>query len=127
MNPGVFAMRPALLCLLLALGANVIASEVTTEMLQPGDHTRMVQSDDRERSYLVHVPRSYDPKNPTPVVLILHGAWTNGPITAIYSGLNKTADEKNFIAVYPNGTGLRDAALFWNSGGRDRQALMGRA
>jgi polyhydroxybutyrate depolymerase len=72
------------------------------------------------------VPKNYDPKKPTPVVLILHGAWTNGLITAIYSGLNRTADEKNFIAVYPNGTGMLETALFWNSGGRDRQALMGR-
>jgi polyhydroxybutyrate depolymerase len=112
-------MHAAILLCALAVGADA-------QPLTPGTHSRTLQVDDRERSYQVYVPEKYDPKRPTPVVLVLHGAWTNGPITAIYSGLNRTADEKNFIAVYPNGTGLRDAALFWNSGGRDRQGYLGR-
>jgi polyhydroxybutyrate depolymerase len=119
-------MKFALCFCIIALASNVFAAEVTTELLKPGDYTRTVQSDDRERSYLVHVPKNYDSKQSTPVVLVFHGAWTNGPITALYSGLNRMADDKNFIAVYPNGTGLRDTALFWNSGGRDRAMQMGR-
>jgi polyhydroxybutyrate depolymerase len=119
-------MRPMLLLGILAFGTSGLATEVTQEMLQPGDYTRTLKVDDRDRSYLVHVPHNYDPKQPTPVVLVLHGAWTNGPITAVYSGLNRTADDKNFIAVYPNGTGMRDTVLFWNSGGRDRTTQMGR-
>jgi polyhydroxybutyrate depolymerase len=110
----------------LAFAANVLASEVTTDLLTPGDYTRTLQCDDRDRSYLVHVPPQYNPQHPTPVVLVLHGACTNGPITAFYTGLNRTADANNFIAVYPNGTGLQNAALFWNSGGRDRQNYLGR-
>ena len=86
------------------------------EHLQPGDSTRTVLIGDRERSYLVHVPPQYNPEKPTPVVLALHGAWTNGKVMEIYSGLNHTADANGFIAVYPNGTGPSDATLFWNSG-----------
>ena len=112
-------MYPAVLCFAVALAAN-------TDSLAPGNHTRTLQVDGRERSYLVHVPPSYDSTQHTPVVLVLHGAWTNGPITAIYSGLDHTADDNNFISVYPNGTGLHDTALFWNSGGRDRKAPLGR-
>jgi len=48
--------------------------------LAPGDHARTLQVDGRERSYLVHTPPKYDPKQPTPVVLILHGAGTNAQI-----------------------------------------------
>ncbi len=103
-----------------ALLFSLFAVMASAEPLQPGSHTRTVHVDGRERSYLVHVPPKYDSKRPTPVVLALHGAWTNGPITALYSGLNRTADEQNFIAVYPNGTGLRDTALFWNSGHLDK-------
>jgi polyhydroxybutyrate depolymerase len=103
-----------------ALVFSLFAVMASAESLQPGNHTRTLQVDGRERSYLVHVPPKYDPKKPTPLVLALHGAWTNGPITALYSGLNRTADEQNFIAVYPNGTGLRDTALFWNSGHLDK-------
>ncbi|HTQ38827.1 MAG TPA: PHB depolymerase family esterase [Pirellulales bacterium] len=112
-------MNAVLLCCALALGADV-------QPLAPGTHNRTLTVDDRERSFQVYVPEKYNPQQPTPVVLVLHGAWTNGPITAIYSGLNRTADQNNFIAVYPNGTGMRDTALFWNSGGRDRQGLLPR-
>ncbi len=102
-------MNAALVCCLLAIGA-------AAEPLAPGNYTRTLQVGGRERSYLVHVPPKYDPKQPTPVVLVFHGAWTNAAITVAYSGLNSTADEKNFIAVYPNGTGPRDTMLFWNAG-----------
>jgi polyhydroxybutyrate depolymerase len=64
-----------------------------------------------KRTYYVHVPPSYDPNKPTPVVLALHGATMNGPLMASFSGLNQKADEAGFLAVYPNGTGN-----FWNGG-----------
>jgi polyhydroxybutyrate depolymerase len=83
----------------------------------PGDHIRSVKIDDSSRSYLVHVPPKYDAKKPTPVVLILHGAGTNGPITVSFTGMNNKADEAGFVAVYPNGTGLAGLMLTWNAGG----------
>jgi polyhydroxybutyrate depolymerase len=86
------------------------------EPLEAGNYTRTLQVGGRERSYIVHVPPKYDPKHPSPVVLVLHGAWTNANITVAYSGLSRTADGKNFIAVYPNGTGPRESTLFWNAG-----------
>ena len=54
---------------------------------------------DVDRSCLVHVPPQYDPQKPTPVVLVLHGAGTNGQITVFSCGLNKRSDEAGFIAV----------------------------
>ena len=101
-------MNAVLICCALAVAA--------AEPLAPGNSTRTLQVDGRERSYIVHVPPKYDPKTPTPVVLVLHGALTNASLTVLYSGLNRTADEKNFVAVYPNGTGSNDTNLFWNSG-----------
>jgi len=85
--------------------------------LGPGDYTRTLEVSGRERSYLVHVPPKYDPKQPTPVVLAFHGAMTNGPIMALASGLSDKADEAGFIVVYPNGTGKGSLLLVWNSGG----------
>jgi polyhydroxybutyrate depolymerase len=101
-------MHAALLCTVLAMAAS--------EPLSPGNSTRTLQVAGRERSYIVHVPAKYDATKPTPVVLIFHGAFTNGSITQLYSGMNRTADEKDFIAVYPNGTGPTEATLFWNAG-----------
>src|SRR5262245_57012934 len=109
-------MHAAFFLCLAALGASA-------EPLKAGDHERTLQSDGRERSYLVHLPASYDGREPMPVVLALHGAWTNGRIMQFYSGLNRTADEKSFIVVYPNGTGPNDTTLFWNSGRTDKRLL----
>jgi hypothetical protein len=33
-------------------------------MLKPGDHTRSLKVDGRDRSYLVHIPKKYDGKTP---------------------------------------------------------------
>jgi len=51
-----------------------------------------------------------------PVVLALHGAAMNGPMMAVFFGLNEKADEAGFIVVYPSGTGM-GIFLTWNSGG----------
>lgn len=85
--------------------------------LGPGDHTRSLKMGDVDRSYLVHVPPTYDASKPTPVILVLHGAGTNGQITVFFTGLNKKANAAGFVAVYPNGTGLANLLLTWNSGG----------
>ncbi len=78
------------------------------------------QIGDLHRSYVVHVPPHYDPKHPLPVVLALHGAGTNGRMTAVLTGLDKKADEADFAVVYPNGTGAGGIMLTWNSGGSRR-------
>jgi polyhydroxybutyrate depolymerase len=51
-----------------------------------------------------------------PVVLVLHGAATNGAITVFFTGMNQKADDAGFVAVYPNGTGLAGLMLTWNAG-----------
>ena len=71
---------------------------------------------EQKRTYLVHVPKGYDPKKPAPVVLALHGAAMNGSMMVWFSGLNKKSDEAGFIVVYPSGTGT-GPFLTWNAGG----------
>ncbi len=84
--------------------------------LSAGDSTRQLVQGELKRSYKVHIPPSYDGKNPLPVVLVLHGAAMNGPIMEWFCGLSKKADEAGFIAVYPNGTGPGGTLLTWNAG-----------
>ncbi|MBL8794597.1 MAG: dienelactone hydrolase family protein [Planctomycetia bacterium] len=86
------------------------------DLLGPGDHTRSIKLGEQTRSYLVHIPKGYDPKKPTPVVLALHGAAMNGPMMAPFCGLSAKADEGGFIVVYPSGTGA-GIFLTWNAGG----------
>ncbi len=86
------------------------------EAIGPGDHTRTLMMGEQKRTYLVHVPKGYDPKKPAPIVLALHGAAMNGPMMVWFSGLNKKSDEAGFIVVYPSGTGT-GPFLTWNAGG----------
>jgi polyhydroxybutyrate depolymerase len=95
----------------------LIAATLGSDPLAPGNHTRELNVDERERTYLVHVPTQYDSEKPTPVVLIFHGAGTNADITVPFTGLNRKSDEAGFVAVYPNGTGA-GIFLTWNAGGR---------
>lgn len=103
-------------CLLLACVLTARALAQTSALLNPGDHTRTVMMGEQKRTYLVHIPPKYDPKQPTPVILALHGAAMNGPLMALFCGLNQTADEAGFMVVYPSGTGL-GPFLTWNAGG----------
>ncbi len=77
-------------------------------------------SSGEERSYLLYVPKSNDPKNPAPLVITLHG-YSSNPSDAIYSSRwNKIADQEGLIAVYPLGY---STPTYWHifendSGGR---------
>jgi len=94
--------------------------------LTPGDHVRQIELDGRARSFLVHVPPKYDSRKPTPVVLVFHGAAMNAHMMAWFCGMNAKSDEAGFIAVYPNGTGVGDTLLTFNSWGKPTPGPNGR-
>jgi polyhydroxybutyrate depolymerase len=81
------------------------------------DQTITLTHDGIERSYILHVPASYDGSQPVPLVLVFHGGGGKADGIMQSSGFNQLADEKGFIVVYPNGTGrLGDKLLTWNGG-----------
>jgi polyhydroxybutyrate depolymerase len=94
----------------------LLAALAAVDPLSPGDHTRTLKVDGRERSYLVNVPKSYDGTKPVPVVLAFHGGLTNADVMVRFSGLSEKADEAGFVVVYPNGTGRQEPLLTWNAG-----------
>jgi polyhydroxybutyrate depolymerase len=104
----------------------LVLSAARPGTLGPGDHTRTLMMGGQTRTYLVHVPKGYDPKKPAPVVLALHGAAMNGPMMVWFSGLNKKSDEAGFIVVYPSGTGT-GPFLTWNAGGFKGKMAEGKA
>lgn len=73
----------------------------------------VMEFDGLRRTYRVYVPESYDPTQPTPLVLSLHGFASNARQQMEFSQWNRVADENNFIVVYPQGAG---APPGWNSG-----------
>jgi polyhydroxybutyrate depolymerase len=85
-------------------------------MLTPGKHWFELAVDGRTRSYLVHVPPSYDGSSPWPALLAFHGATSNARLMEVFSGVSDKADQAGFLAVYPNGTGNLPNVLTWNAG-----------
>ena len=56
-----------------------------------------------ERTYRVHLPKSYDGSQPTPLVLAFHMLTGNGRTMEWITHFNRVADEGGFIVVYPDG------------------------
>jgi polyhydroxybutyrate depolymerase len=78
-----------------------------------GWSARTVVSDDRERCYHLYVPRGYDPSQPVPVVVSMHGFLSNPNSQAVISGWHRLADREGFLVVYPQGTSFPKR---WNAG-----------
>lgn len=81
------------------------------------ESTHTLSYDGLERTYILHVPTTYDRNRAAPLVLDFHGGAGNANNQMRNSKFGELADEKGFIVVYPNGTGrLEDKILTWNGG-----------
>jgi polyhydroxybutyrate depolymerase len=88
-----------------------------TTSFQAGDTTNMLTHDGIERTYILHVPASYDEKQSVALVLDFHGGGGNASTQMRTSNFSSLADEIGFIVAYPNGTGRQeDKLLTWNGG-----------
>jgi polyhydroxybutyrate depolymerase len=71
------------------------------------DHTNgRIISSGKKRSYLLHVPKNYDPATPTPLVISIHGfaEWPAHQMQMTRWG--HLADQYGFIVVCPSGSGF---------------------
>ena len=55
------------------------------------------------RSYWIHLPPGYEASRPTPLVLVFHGGGGTSAGAESSTGISRLADQKGFIAVYPQG------------------------
>jgi len=62
-----------------------------------------VRSAGRVRTYRMHVPPTLVAGERAPLVLLFHGAPSNGRDAQMFMGFDAVADARGFIAVYPNG------------------------
>jgi polyhydroxybutyrate depolymerase len=83
-----------------------------TGLAQAGDSARTLTSGGIERCYLLHVPPGYDPAQPIPLVISLHGFASRPEGQRDLSQWNEIADRATFAVAYPQGT---HAPLRWNS------------
>jgi polyhydroxybutyrate depolymerase len=82
---------------------------------QPLDATWTVMVGTTARTTLVHVPASYDPSKPTPVVIDLHGLGGDAAMEAGLTSANAKSDAVGFISVHPDGA--TSPINSWNAGG----------
>jgi len=79
-----------------------------------------VRVDGAARDYLLYRPVDVPKDKALPVVLMLHGGGGHKHSAASNYGWVKLADEKKFVAVFPEGSAgkrtLRASARFWNEG-----------
>ena len=92
---------------LVLVGLPIVVVLTATVVFQVLDRsTGSIESGGEEREYLLHVPKSYDPDTPTPLVVSMHGAALWPAQQKNLSRWNRLADEHGFIVVYPSGTGM---------------------
>ncbi|TNE50150.1 MAG: hypothetical protein EP343_09475 [Deltaproteobacteria bacterium] len=62
------------------------------------------------------LPKGYDPAEPLPLVMVLHGLGVNGEFQSIYLQLPYLQETKKFLLLAPDGTKFNDSLHFWNIG-----------
>jgi polyhydroxybutyrate depolymerase len=97
----------------LVIAALVIAGCATPRDQEPadGDQPGELLHAGLQRRFFVHVPPGYDPAQPAPLVLALHGGRGSGRDAARLSGLSAQADRGGFLIAYPDGVDGH-----WNDG-----------
>ncbi len=92
-----------LLLIFLGLLMVLILSAWIVFKVQDRTNGTMVSSGEK-RAYLLYVPKSYDPAQPTPLVITIHG-FAQWPAHQMHiSRWNDLAEEYGFIVAYPSGT-----------------------
>lgn len=72
------------------------------EQDRPGDVALRFDADGTERTYRLAIPRAYDPDEPAPLILNLHGSGSNAVQQSVYSDLPRRAGAKGYVVVTPD-------------------------
>lgn len=97
------------------------ASGALSQPSPTGDSKHFLDFGDLPRRYLLHIPPSYDPSQPTPLVLAFHGYGLDAEEMVRISGLSDLADAQGFLVAYPEGAGTQKS---WNGGTCCGEAMM---
>lgn len=82
----------------------------------PADRERTLRVDGRVRRYRLHLPRGHVTRNPTAMVISLHGHDSSATRHEELARLARVADQEGFLLVMPEGTGKMRFRDTWNAG-----------
>jgi polyhydroxybutyrate depolymerase len=68
-----------------------------------------------DRPVAVHVPASYDPGQPAPLLILLHGYGSSGREDDEYFHLAAVAEKRGYLYAYPDGTKDSTGNRFWSA------------
>ncbi len=60
-------------------------------------------------------PEGHDPKEPLPLVVLLHGYGAGAIVQSLYFGLEPLVDREKFLLIAPDGTPDSKGSRFWNA------------
>lgn len=83
----------------------------------PGDVAATFASGGVDRAYRLAVPRAYDPDEPAPLIVNLHGSGSNALQASVYGDVPRAAAERGVLVVTPEAIDGR-----WELGGTGRDA-----
>lgn len=107
-----------------------VTARVTDKITKPGDYTFAIDYPGLRRYYMMHVPPSYRPDKPVPLLFALHGGGGDMGYMARdeFYGQISTSDKRGHVVVFPNGYSNFPSGKLatWNAGnccgqGRDRR------
>jgi polyhydroxybutyrate depolymerase len=99
-----------LILITLAGGAYLLANRTNGSLISSG----------QQRTYLLYVPKSYNPAIPTPLVISIHGHAEWPALQMEISHWNILADQFSFLVVYPSGTQF---PLQWRTRGKSNSNI----
>jgi polyhydroxybutyrate depolymerase len=77
----------------------------------------------RQRTYRLHVPAGYDPRQMTPMVLSFHGHGGTALQQERFSQYSPLADQQHFLVVYPQGVIGPDGKTGWSTARKHEPAV----
>ncbi len=90
--------------------AQIAAGQTTA--YAPGDYNEsIVTTDQRTRTYILHIPLGFAASKSYPLVLVFHGGYGTAALIKKGTHFDAKADANGFIVVFPNGVGEH-----WNDG-----------
>jgi polyhydroxybutyrate depolymerase len=95
-------MKEKLLLMLLIVLVTLGCKKDKTPGYDFGKNRFTTEVDGDTREYFVHVPESYDPKEPIPVVFMLHGTSGDGLKFYNISGWKELGETEGILTVYPS-------------------------